>query len=202
MNPTRFRAQFREALYRPASSKDRGANGTPEGAPALKRQRTEDSLSNASSFTDSIASTITGLAASSSSTSLSSITSASGQKSLRPIHRPLLACLLAWGSKFSDHTLLVMDRRQIQSQSASASKEFTFSPSPADGSATPSMRSNVSRLLVDRAREVAEMEKCFRIAQPENVVVCLLMEPVQPLQSCKFVLPVHIPAYSLHFPTD
>jgi hypothetical protein len=53
-----------------------------------------------------------------------------------------------------------------------------------EGNPNP-LRSNISRLLVDRAREVAEQEKVFRIAKPENVVVCLLMEPVQPLQSCK-----------------
>lgn len=52
------------------------------------------------------------------------------------------------------------------------------------GGAAP-LRSNISRLLVDRAREIAEMDKVFRVAKPENVVVCLLTEPLQPLQSCE-----------------
>lgn len=163
VNPTRFRNQFREALY--GVGKDKGglngsSNGNGDGVPPAKRARAgdESGLNSANtSFTENIASTLS--AANTSSTSTTS---------LRPIHRPLLACLLAWGSKFSDHALLVMDRQQVSRE----------------GGPTPS-RSNISRLLVDRAREVAELEKVFRVAKPENVVVCLLMEPVQPLQSCK-----------------
>lgn len=171
VNPTRFRAQFREALYGPQKDRN-GLSSTSSSfdGPPVKRARADESgpVSASSSF-DSIATTSTAATASTShsapaSTPATPITSSS----LRPIHRPLLACLLAWGSKFSDHALLVMDRRQVSRE------------------ASP-LRSNISRLLVDRAREIAEQEKVFRVAKPENVVVCLLMEPVQPLQSCEFV---------------
>lgn len=161
VNPTRLRAQFREALYGALKERNGVNGGVADGAPSSKRMRSgdENGIASAnSSFTESIASTISAAS-----------TNATSTPSLRPIHRPLLACLLAWGSKFSDHALLVMDRQQVSRETA---------PTP--------LRSNISRLLVDRAREVAEQEKVFRVAKPENVVVCLLLEPVQPLQSCEF----------------
>jgi hypothetical protein len=100
----------------------------------------------------------------------------------KPIHRPLLAIIIAWGSKFSDHDLLVKDRQQAHYDSSTGgySKLSTYTRS-----------SSISRLLVDRAREVAEQEKVFRIPSPQNVVCCILLEPLQPLQSCRFCLKVH-----------
>lgn len=180
VNPTRFRSQFREALYGVPTAKEHRAglnnsagNSADGTLPPSKRLRTSDENvpgSTNSSFTESVAGTV-GAATAPASTGSNGSTSLPGpgsSGSQRPIHRPLLACLLAWGSKFSDHALLVMDRQQVSREG---------NPNP--------LRSNISRLLVDRAREVAEQEKVFRIAKPENVVVCLLMEPVQPLQSCK-----------------
>lgn len=139
-----------------------GTSGGADGGPPSKRMRTGDENIQGS-FTESIA-TISSAVTVPASSGSNGPTNLPGFGTQRPIHRPLLACLLAWGSKFSDHALLVMDRQQ-------------GNPNP--------LRSNISRLLVDRAREVAEQEKVFRIAKPENVVVCLLMEPVQPLQSCE-----------------
>ncbi|KAF8311058.1 hypothetical protein DL93DRAFT_2061489 [Clavulina sp. PMI_390] len=170
VNPTRFRAQLREALYGPVKERSNS-----DGAPPAKRMRMGDDgavSSASSSFAE-------GMGASPVNGEGSPANSANGASSLRPINRPLLACLLAWGSKFSDHALLVMDRAQ-------GSRETT---SP--------MRSNISRLLVDRAREVSEQEKVYRIAKPENVVVCMLMEAVQPLQSCEisFAYPTGIKCF-------
>ena len=163
VNPTRFRAQFREALF-PNSGRDNvNLRGDDISAP-FQRGRQEGSSSSAST-----------------------------SPTLKPIHRPLLATLLAWGSKFSDHALLVLDRQQSQqdlSKSTSSSSSSTRSPMPErhgsnrSGGRSAPQRSNISRLLVDRAREVSEQDKVFRIALPENVVVCLLLEPLQPLQSC------------------
>lgn len=128
VNPSRFRAQFREALF-PSSS--------------------------------------------------------SSSRKIRPIHRPLLATLLAWGSKFSDHNLLVLDRHRQAHRSPHAISSRVDPAAVADSSTstTPRGTSIISRLLVDRAREVAEQEKVFRVAIPENVIVCMLLEPLQPLQS-------------------
>ncbi|KAF8339594.1 uncharacterized protein EI90DRAFT_2966748 [Cantharellus anzutake] len=137
VNPSRFRAQFRDALF-PSST----GLGTGSRSGILPNK-------------------------------------------LKPIHRPLLATLLAWGSKFSDHNLLVLDRHRQSHRTPHALSTRADPTAVADSSAstTPRGTSIISRLLVDRAREVAEQQKVFRIATPENVIVCVLLEPLQPLQS-------------------
>jgi hypothetical protein len=183
VNPTRFRNQFREALHRSTSQ------SLPDSPSPPKRTRfSEDSGSLSTSPANGAAGT-----------------SATGSGEAKPLHRALLACLIAWGSKFSDHALLVMDRQQSQNRSRSQShsqaqsqstdlQESSLSPptipsSRLNGSSASHLGgpllSNISRLLVDRAREIAELDKVFRVATPDNVVVCLLSEPLQHLPSCK-----------------
>ncbi|KAH8108694.1 hypothetical protein DFH11DRAFT_1820183 [Phellopilus nigrolimitatus] len=73
----------------------------------------------------------------------------------KPLHPALLATVLAWGAKFSEHPLLVEDREGGGGQS------------------------RLARTLVNRAREVAEAEKVHRISTVDHVVIALLIEPLQ-----------------------
>ncbi|KAI5120761.1 hypothetical protein M0805_004725 [Coniferiporia weirii] len=81
--------------------------------------------------------------------------SAHPASSEKPLHPALLATVIAWGAKFSEHPLLVADREG------------------ADG------QSRLARTLVNRAREVAEAEKVHRISSVDHVVIALLIEPLQ-----------------------
>ena len=71
------------------------------------------------------------------------------------LHPALLATVIAWGAKFSEHPLLVADRAGNDGQS------------------------RLARTLVNRAREVAEAEKVHRISSVDHVVIGLLIEPLQ-----------------------
>jgi hypothetical protein len=73
----------------------------------------------------------------------------------RPLHPALVATVLAWGAKFSEHPLLVADRRRPGGQSA------------------------LAKVAIDRARELAESMKVHRIPSPDHVVIALLIEPLQ-----------------------
>ncbi|KAG9048054.1 hypothetical protein FS837_000882 [Tulasnella sp. UAMH 9824] len=74
---------------------------------------------------------------------------------LEPIPPALLAVVIAWGSKFSEHPLILMDRNQ-------------------NGG-----RSRISRALVSRAFEIAEAERVYRIPTPENIITCMVIEGIQ-----------------------
>lgn len=78
----------------------------------------------------------------------------------------LLATVLAWGAKFADHPILALDRQ-------------------ANGG-----RSQIARALVRKAREVAEGEKIHRFATADNLVVALLLEPLQSRASVPHLQPV------------
>ncbi|KAJ7644050.1 hypothetical protein FB45DRAFT_999277 [Roridomyces roridus] len=71
------------------------------------------------------------------------------------LHPALLATVVAWGTKFSEHPLLVADRRR------------------------PGGQSLLAKTLIDRARDLAEALKVHRIPSLESVVTCLLLEPLQ-----------------------
>lgn len=71
------------------------------------------------------------------------------------LHPALVATVLAWGAKFSEHSLLVADRRR------------------------PGGQSRLAKALVERARELAETMKVHRVPTTDNVLVALLMEPLQ-----------------------
>jgi hypothetical protein len=73
----------------------------------------------------------------------------------KPLHPALVATVLAWGAKFSEHPLLVADRQR------------------------PGGQSCLARTAIDRARELAEAMKVHRVATPDHVVIGLLIEPLQ-----------------------
>lgn len=73
----------------------------------------------------------------------------------KPLHPALVATVLAWGSKFSEHPILVADRRR------------------------PGGQSLLAKALIDRARDLAEALKVHRVASAEHVVIGLLIEPLQ-----------------------
>lgn len=77
----------------------------------------------------------------------------------KPVHPALVATVIAWGTKFSEHPLLVADRRR------------------------PGGQSMLAKALIDRAREVAEALKVHRISSADSVVICLLIEPLQSRRS-------------------
>lgn len=73
----------------------------------------------------------------------------------QPLHPALVATVLAWGTKFSEHPLLVADRRR------------------------PGGQSLLAKTLIDRARDLAEALKVHRIPKFDHVVIGLLIEPLQ-----------------------
>lgn len=82
----------------------------------------------------------------------------------KPLHPALVATVLAWGSKFSEHPILVADRRR------------------------PGGQSFLAKALIDRARDLAEALKVHRMASPEHVVIGLLIEPLQNREHFLFCL--------------
>jgi len=75
--------------------------------------------------------------------------------SIPPLHPALVAVILAWGTKFSEHPLLIADRSR------------------------PNGQSLMAKSLIDRARDLAEALKVHRIPSSEHVVIALLIEPLQ-----------------------
>ena len=71
------------------------------------------------------------------------------------LHPALVATVVAWGCKFSEHPLLVADRKR------------------------PSGQSVLAKTLIDRARDLAEALKVHRIPSADHVVISLLIEPLQ-----------------------
>ena len=72
-----------------------------------------------------------------------------------PLHPALVATVIAWGSKFSEHDLLVADRKR------------------------PGGQSFLAKSLIDRARDLAEALKVHRIPTTDHIVIALLIEPLQ-----------------------
>lgn len=72
-----------------------------------------------------------------------------------PLHPAIVAAVLAWGAKFSEHSLLVADRLKNGGQGW------------------------LPKVLIDRARDVAEALKVHRIPSPDHVLIGLLLEPLQ-----------------------
>ncbi|PIL22842.1 transcription factor [Ganoderma sinense ZZ0214-1] len=73
----------------------------------------------------------------------------------KPVHPALVAVVIAWGAKFSEHPLFVADRHQNRNQSAFA------------------------KVLINRARDLAEDMKVHRMPSADHVVIALLIEPLQ-----------------------
>jgi hypothetical protein len=76
----------------------------------------------------------------------------------KSLHPALVATVLAWGCKFSEHPILVADRQR------------------------PNGQSHLAKAMVDRARDLAEAMKVHRIPSADNVVIALLIEPLQSRQ--------------------
>lgn len=70
------------------------------------------------------------------------------------LHR-LVAVVIAWGAKFSEHPLLVKDRERNRGQSL------------------------LAKALINRVRDLAEDLKVHRVPNADHVVVALLIEPMQ-----------------------
>ncbi|KAF5369556.1 hypothetical protein D9758_002551 [Tetrapyrgos nigripes] len=84
------------------------------------------------------------------------LSSTSPPPSEAPLHPALVATVIAWGTKFSEHPLLTADRNSHNGQSL------------------------LSKTIVDRTRDLAEALKVHRVPTPEHVVIGLLIEPLQP----------------------
>jgi hypothetical protein len=84
-----------------------------------------------------------------------------------PLHPALIATVLAWGAKFSEHPLLVADRERNGGQSL------------------------LAKALINRTRELAESLKVHRIPNPNHVVISLLIEPLQ-CRTCSIPLTLHL----------
>uniref|UniRef100_A0A0W0EVM0 Xylanolytic transcriptional activator regulatory domain-containing protein n=1 Tax=Moniliophthora roreri TaxID=221103 RepID=A0A0W0EVM0_MONRR len=73
----------------------------------------------------------------------------------KPLHPALVATVIAWGSKFSEHQLLITDR------------------------STHGGQGHLSKTLIDRARDLAEALKVHRVPNADHVVIALLIETLQ-----------------------
>lgn len=72
----------------------------------------------------------------------------------------LVGTVIAWGAKFSEHPLLLADRRHNNNQS------------------------HIAKTLINRARDLAEDLKVHRIPSADHVVIALLIEPMQNRTTC------------------
>ncbi|KAF9267517.1 hypothetical protein L218DRAFT_955389 [Marasmius fiardii PR-910] len=73
----------------------------------------------------------------------------------KPLHPALVATVIAWGSKFSEHPLLMADRQ------------------------THGGQGHLSKALIDRTRELAEALHVHRVPNSDHVVIGLLIETLQ-----------------------
>ncbi|KAF8827746.1 hypothetical protein HHX47_DHR4000103 [Lentinula edodes] len=73
----------------------------------------------------------------------------------KPLHPALVATVLAWGTKFSEHPLLIADRQCHNGQSL------------------------ISKAMINRTRDLAEALKVHRIPNQDHVVIGLLVETLQ-----------------------
>lgn len=69
------------------------------------------------------------------------------------VHPAILATVLAWGGKFSEHPLIVLDRTTDRAQ-----------------------RSRLAKSLIRKAWEVAEAEKVHTVPSANAIIVCLLLD--------------------------
>ncbi|CDO68260.1 hypothetical protein BN946_scf184842.g23 [Trametes cinnabarina] len=126
LNPVQFRSRLHTSLTLTGSQND----GSSPNTPIAQQQRTRDSASPLGG-------------------------QSSQQQPEKPLHPALVATVIAWGAKFSEHPLFVADRRHNNGQSAFA------------------------KVLINRARELAEDMKVHRIPNADHVVISLLIEPLQ-----------------------
>lgn len=92
-----------------------------------------------------------------------------------PLPPALLCVVLAWGSKFSEHPLLILDRKQ-------------------NGG-----RSRLSRMLVGKAIEIAEGERVYRLPTTDGILTCMIIEGIQS-RTFSHPLPYHFTPQLTHEP--
>ncbi|WRT67323.1 uncharacterized protein IL334_004293 [Kwoniella shivajii] len=78
------------------------------------------------------------------------------------IPHPLLAIVLAWGAKFSEHPTISADREECSSRDGDSFRGR--------------QRSRLVSLIIIRTREIAERNKITRIPNMENTLSCFLLE--------------------------
>ncbi|KAI0632440.1 hypothetical protein C8Q77DRAFT_924437 [Trametes polyzona] len=127
LNPAQFRSRLHYSLYSTGSQNGGTSPSTPGASAVAQQQRARNSTSP--------------------------LGGQSAQQ--RPLHPALVATVIAWGAKFSEHPLFVADRHRNGGQSAFA------------------------KVLINRARDLAEDMKVHRIPNADHVVVALLIEPLQ-----------------------
>ena len=81
--------------------------------------------------------------------------SASAAVPVPAVHPAILATVLAWGAKFSEHPLIVLDR---------------------DADASMARRSRLATSLIRKAREVAEAERVHTEPSADAIIVCVLLD--------------------------
>ncbi|KAL1950745.1 hypothetical protein VTO73DRAFT_5869 [Trametes versicolor] len=130
LNPAQFRSRLHYSLYATGSQNGSTSPSTPTANTVAQQQRTRNSSSPLG-----------------------------GQSAQyppqRPLHPALVATVIAWGAKFSEHPLFIADRHRNGDQSAFA------------------------KVLINRARDLAEDMKVHRIPNADHVVIALLIEPLQ-----------------------
>ncbi|KAI0647748.1 hypothetical protein C8Q79DRAFT_951691 [Trametes meyenii] len=127
LNPSQFRTRMHYSLYSTGSQNGSTSPSNPTGSTVAQQQRTRNSSSP--------------------------LGGQSAQQ--RPLHPALVATVIAWGAKFSEHPLFIADRHTNRGQSAFA------------------------KVLINRARDLAEDMKVHRIPSADHVVIALLIEPLQ-----------------------
>ncbi|KAI0669214.1 hypothetical protein C8Q78DRAFT_1042258 [Trametes maxima] len=127
LNPSQFRTRMHYSLYSTGSQNGSTSPSNPAGSTVAQQQRTRNSTSP--------------------------LGGQSAQQ--RPLHPALVATVIAWGAKFSEHPLFIADRHSNGGQSAFA------------------------KVLINRARDLAEDMKVHRVPNADHVVIALLIEPLQ-----------------------
>ena len=82
-----------------------------------------------------------------------------------PVPHNLLAVLIAFGARFSDHPVINADREECMGRDEAAY-----------GAGQRPPRSRIVQLLVIRAREVLDVQKTMRISTINNTQVLVLAE--------------------------
>ncbi|RDX50300.1 hypothetical protein OH76DRAFT_1437618 [Lentinus brumalis] len=130
LNPAQFRTRLHYSLYSTGSQNGGTSPNTPPASAVAQQQRTRNSSSPNGG-------------------------QSAHDPEQRPLHPALVATVIAWGAKFSEHPLFIADRHRNGGQSAFA------------------------KVLINRARDLAEDMKVHRIPNADHVVIALLIEPLQ-----------------------
>jgi hypothetical protein len=80
-----------------------------------------------------------------------------------PPFLPILACVLAWGAKFSEHGVINRDRDECSINLPGERRR----------------RSRLIQMVAVRAQQVAEICKVYRVPSLENVQACLMLNALE-----------------------